>query len=275
MNPHLGQAPAPPPGSAEERSFPVPCDPGRLDISVQVLLGLVVDRRLVVLPPLLVQPEPGAPPLLVVVLDLHPGDGAHTREAVDHHPYERTVAQADHVRDIDALQQLPRLLSGQDRRLALLGAVAGSAHVLRRVLRKNFTLDEPVEEPPDGRQVLVNGLGGAAVSLDVGRHSERLDALEVEPSLLAPGEEEADGPHVCVARMFVPNGGGEEFEEALGGAGPLAGNDRRREVLEGNIARPVLGYQQLNSAHAVLYNIRRLCYITILEYYSPVRVEEK
>jgi len=79
------------------------------------------------------------------------------------------------------------------------------------------------------------------VALNVGRDDERLNTVEVKSALLAPREELADGPHVGFTRVLVPDGGGEEFEEALGGEGTLVGNDCWREGLKGDVPWLVLG----------------------------------
>ena len=94
------------------------------------------------------------------------------------------------------------------------------------------------------------------MALDVGGDGERLDGVEVEPTLLAPSEEAVDGPHVGIACVFIPDGGSEEFKKAPSGAGAFAGDDRRREGLACDVGRPVLGYQQLGSGHVALYNIQ-------------------
>ena len=74
-----------------------PVDPGGLDIGVEVLLEGVVHRHLVMLAALLVQPEPPALALGEVVLDPHRNRRADPRKAVDQHPDQCPIAQADRV----------------------------------------------------------------------------------------------------------------------------------------------------------------------------------
>ena len=68
--------------------------PAAAMIGVEIFLGLVVDRHLVVLAAFFMQPHPPALALLVIILDVHPHDGRDAREAVDHHGDQRAVAQA-------------------------------------------------------------------------------------------------------------------------------------------------------------------------------------
>jgi hypothetical protein len=98
--------------------------------------------------------------------------------------------------------------------------------------------------------------GVPGVALNVGGDGERLNGVEVEPTPLTPGKEAANRLHVGPTRVPVPDGGGEELKEAFGSAWALAGDDRRREGLAGDVRRRVLGYQQLGSGHAGLYNIK-------------------
>jgi hypothetical protein len=57
----------------------------------------------------------------------------------------------------------------------------------------------------------------------------RLDAGEGQAVLLAPDEEIADGPGVCLAGIAVADGGGEELDEPLAcllsGVGDDGGQD--------------------------------------------------
>ena len=57
---------------------------------------------------------------------------------------------------------------------------------------------------------------------------ERLDVDELADGVAVdPGEERGDGPVIRHPRVLIPDGGGEEFQEAPSGGVAGAGDDRR------------------------------------------------
>jgi hypothetical protein len=56
----------------------------------------------------------------------------------------------------NGLEQDAHLLGRQDRRLSFLDTVLGPAHRVRRVERDDLARDEPIEEHPDGGEVLLD-----------------------------------------------------------------------------------------------------------------------
>ena len=70
------------------------------------------------------------------------------------------------------------------------------------------------------RQMLLDRrLGRAAAQLlDIGRHRERIDVMQLELPVLAPIEELSYRACVGGARVTVADAGGEEFDEAAGRA---------------------------------------------------------
>ena len=145
-------------------------------------------------------------------------------------PISGAVAQADHGRGVDALDQAARLFLGQHRRLAAPHDVLGSAHRMRRVDREHLADDEPVEQHAHGGEVLLDGrLGdGFLQRLDIGRDMQRLDIGELGDAVpFEPGKERARRPVIGHARVLVADRRGEEFEEAAGGM-LAGGGDRRR-----------------------------------------------
>jgi len=68
----------------------------------------------------LLQADPHAAVLHIHVLAAHLERRADAREAVDHQPDQSAVAQAERRAGVDGIQQRPRFLGGQDRRLAFL-----------------------------------------------------------------------------------------------------------------------------------------------------------
>ena len=106
---------------------------------------------------LLAQPQPPALALQVVVVDVHVHDGRHPREAVDHHPEQRLVAQTSDGRRVDRVDKQPHFPGLEDRRLAPLHDVGRSPHSGGRIPRDHLTDHEPIEQPADGGQVLLDG----------------------------------------------------------------------------------------------------------------------
>ena len=80
--------------------------------------------------------------------------------------------------------------------------------------------DQPIEQHADGGQVLLDRrlLEVLAERLDIGGDVERLDIGDLaDLVLVAPGEEPHGGAIVRHARVFVADGGGEEFQKAARG----------------------------------------------------------
>ena len=98
------------------------------------------------------------------------------------------IAQTDECRGVDGVEQNPHLLGRQHGRLALLHAMLWPAHRVRRVDRDDLASDEPVEEHPDGGEVLLDaGLRHRfAEVLDVGGNVNRLGLFERELPAFAP-----------------------------------------------------------------------------------------
>ena len=86
----------------------------------------------VLLAALLVQANPLPPVLRIHVLDAHADRRADAREGIDHQADERAVAEADDGRGVDRVDELPRFLRIEHRRLAAPHDVARPAHGARR-----------------------------------------------------------------------------------------------------------------------------------------------
>ena len=98
----------------------------------------------------LVEPEERPRPLRVVVGDPQRNRGAHPREAVDEDAEERAVAKTHQGCDVDAVEEAPGLLGGEDRGLAGLDDVPRPPDRARGVEGEDLADDEPVEEHPKG-----------------------------------------------------------------------------------------------------------------------------
>jgi len=65
-----------------------------------------------------------------------------------------------------------------------------------------------------------------------------------------PGEELGDGPIIGHAGIFIPDGGGEEFQEASGGVVAGAGDDRRHRHAGADRSDRFLGFDGRQLIHA-------------------------
>ena len=160
----------------------------RGDVRFERLPGPVVDRHVVALAALLVQPQPGAHALPEVVLPPHPHRRAHPREAEDHHAEESPVAQPHQRPRVDPVHKRARLGRRQDRRRPLRDDVLRSPDRRGRVHGQHLVDDEPVAERPNGGQVLLDGRHRPRVRPDVGGDVERRDRPQIEAPLAAPGQ---------------------------------------------------------------------------------------
>src|SRR5271157_354167 len=112
--------------AAEERSLLFVGDAGRREVGVHVRLGIVVRGHFVALAAFLVQPEPPAFSILVVVLNPHMNGGAHAREREAHHSQEGAVPEADNRVGLDGVEKSPGLVRFKDGSLAAFHDVLGS-----------------------------------------------------------------------------------------------------------------------------------------------------
>ena len=215
----------------EQRSFTVAGDPRRLDIGIEITLEQVVAGHVVALAALLVQPQPHAPALGVVVANGHSQGRGDAREAVDQHADQCPVAQADHLIGRQAVEQIARFVRAENRGFPAGDAVLGPAHHGGRVGRQDLTDDQPVEQHAQGGELLLDGRHGVvpAEPLHPGGDVYRLDLAEPGDAALAhEAEKPAYRPRIGISRIGVGNLRGEEFEEPP--LRPIAGgNDQRRQ----------------------------------------------
>ena len=104
---------------------------GCSNIRVEVGLGVVVRRHLMLLSTLLVEPKRKALSVLEVVFHPHPSNSSHAREAVDHDPDESAVAKPCDSRRVDGVEKLSRLVGGEHRGLAARDDVPRSPNGVR------------------------------------------------------------------------------------------------------------------------------------------------
>ena len=73
-----------------------------------------------------VQPDPPAPTLQVIIFDAHADDGADAGEGVDHQAEEGPIAESDHVRGVDRIEQLTGFVGSEHTGLALPDGILGA-----------------------------------------------------------------------------------------------------------------------------------------------------
>ena len=90
---------------------------------------------------------------------------------------------------------------------------------MSRVDGNDLAGDQPIEEHADGGQVLLDGALGMRLAelLDVAGDMNRLDRFERQVALFTPIRKFRDGAEVRLARVPVPDVGGEKLPEAPAG----------------------------------------------------------
>src|SRR6266849_1979990 len=154
--------------------------------------------ELVHLAALLVEPHPAAALLDVVVLNLHCDGGADAREGVTHERYERAIAETDERVGLDRIEKRPHLLGREYRGLTLLHAVPWATDGVRGVQRDHLAGYEPIEEHPDGGEVLLHSRLGAGLheQLDVAGNVDGLHLVKRKFVRFAPIGKPRDGHEV-------------------------------------------------------------------------------
>ena len=125
-----------------------------------------------------------------------------------------------------AVEQRTRLVAEEHRRLAFLDDMCGPAHRRCRVLADDLPDNEPVEQPADRREVLLDRRRAVTFreQLDIGRDVVRADRAELGYAVhLQPVKESTHRDAIGGARVRVPDVRGEEIYEperrALAGGG--------------------------------------------------------
>jgi hypothetical protein len=137
-------------GGTEEGDFAAIADAGRFDIGVEIGFKVMMCRHLMPFAAFLVQANPPALTRRVVVLDAHGDYGADAGEGKGHHADQRTIAESDDGRCVDAVQQQAGLLGVQHSSLAGFHDMLRAAHGMGRVGGDGLAGDQPVEQHADG-----------------------------------------------------------------------------------------------------------------------------
>ena len=141
------------------------------------------------------------------------------------------------VVDVDRVDELPRFLRIEHRRLAAPHDMARPAHGGGGIDRHDLADDQPVEQMPQRRQAQLRGRRGSRLLqlLDIGGDMHALDGGDArDAARLQPIEEFDGGARIGAARVRIADIGGEEFKEAIGGALADGGDEGGGAVSEGN-----------------------------------------
>ena len=119
------------------------------------------------------------------VFDVHPDRRADAREGIDHQADQRAVAQTDHGRRVDRVDELPRLGWIEHRRLAAPHDMARPAHGGGRVGRHDLADHHPIEQMPQRRQAQLRGRRGTRLVklLDIGGDMHAFDRRELRDAV--------------------------------------------------------------------------------------------
>ena len=102
----------------------------------------------------LVESHPPAFPLGIVVYHIHPDECSHAGEGIDHQGDDGSVTKPNDVRRIKGIEEQPRFVFFEYRRLAHLHGVARPTHGRSRVCLGNLADNQVVEELANGGEML-------------------------------------------------------------------------------------------------------------------------
>ena len=195
----------------------------------------MVGGHVVELAAFLVEAEPPALAVLVVIFDAHVDRGGDAGEAENHEPYECPVAETQNGVRFDRIEERARLVGREDGRLAALHDVLRAADRACRVHFDHVADHEPVKEHPDRGQVLLYSGRRGRVLLDVCSDDDGLELVEFEDAVrLAPLKELPDRDGIGGSGVLVADIGDEELDEAPAGAFASTGNCRGQRLEAGS-----------------------------------------
>ena len=148
-----------------------------LEPGVQPGLEIVMTRHFCALSRFPFEPHPETTLMQEDVLDAHGRRRADARERIDHQRNQRPVTQAGERGHADAVQQRPRLVEAQDRRLAALDDMLRPAHGSGGIERQHAAGRETVEQVADRGQMTLDRRRRMALAepLDIGGDLNRRD----------------------------------------------------------------------------------------------------
>jgi len=118
-----------------------------------------------------------------------------------------------------------------------------SAHGRRRVRGQHLAGDQPVEQHPHRRELLLHAgrRVGLLKRLYIGGDIERPDRGQRQAAVVAPGEEPGARPRIGAPRVGIADVGGEEFDIAPAGVITEIGDQRRHDWRRAEVGRCDLG----------------------------------
>ena len=152
------------------------------------------------------------------VLHPEPADGPDPGAGVDERPEDRPVPKPVHVAGFDGGEETARLVDTHLGRAALPERVAHPPDRLKRIQDCRVPGHQGIEEVAQSREGLVLGGGGPGelVQEPAGQAGGHL--VQLQPLILAPGEEPAHLAGVGGSRMGVGDPRGEELVRGEAGA---------------------------------------------------------
>ena len=206
-------------GGAEQEPFAVLGDAGGVDVGAEFFGQRMVAGHDVMFSAFLVQPELPSRALRPEILNLHLQRRANPGEGIGEGGDQRPVAQIAHRLGRDGVEQLAPFLAVEHRRLTGFHDVLRAAYGGGRVMGKNLTGDQPVEQHADGGELLLHVRGGMALcaTLYICTDIEWPDRSEAAALCFTPVEERGARPGVGPPGIRVADIGGEEIDVAPGG----------------------------------------------------------
>lgn len=130
----------------------------RFEVGVEMFLRMVMHGNFQALSSLLVQAQPPALAILIIILGPEFDHGPDATKAVYHDGDEGAITEPiDRVRG-DGIKQPPRLFAFEHRGLAGAGDVFRPLDGARGIAAKHLAHDEPVKQAPQGGEMLLDGL---------------------------------------------------------------------------------------------------------------------
>ena len=233
--------------AAKERRLGFVGNSRSFEVGIEIGFGVMMGGHFVEFPALLVQPEPPAFAVAVVVLDSHVDHGGNAGEAVDHDADQGPISKSNDVRRVDAVEQDPGVLGRENRRLALLDDVFGPSDGCGRVERHDLPNDQEIKQRANGGEMLLDG-GRSSVSPTVPRRRPPPASGTLRssgrPRRFAPAKEVPHGPVVRLPRIGIPDTCSEELEKPPRSPIASLGDDRRNQSSQrvGQLLRVVVRY---------------------------------
>jgi len=213
LDPHrsAGEGPGSTKCRLEDRRGGCPLEKaGGLEVFVDVSLEVVTDGDFTRLPSFFREPQDHLPIRVTEVTQLELAGGARASGGVDEGREDREITEADQARPVDGAEEFLDLVPGDLGGFALdHGVSRGSGHG-RRIHQNDVPLDQEVEVPSNGRNMLFHAGKRSGMLTDVSTDVGRGDRLKCESFPDAPVEELTDRPVVSVAGVRVRKGSVEE-----------------------------------------------------------------